>query len=454
MPRFLRTSAFRMTLAYTAVFGLSVLLLLAAIYWTTAQNISRAIDDSITSEIDALAQHYSTRGLGGLVEAIDRRTGPTNISGSLYLLTDPKFRPIAGNVSAWPANATEQGSWVMFPLAGDGTQAAFGRAKGFHLPGGFNLLVGRDTRALDRFQDLMAEAMAWALAVTLVLGLGGGAVVSRRVLARIDGITRGAETIRRGDVSHRMSTTGSGDEFDRLAATLNAMLDQIEHLMTGIRTVSNNVAHDLRSPLTRMRAQLETAVDQAQTVESLRETCTSVLAEADGLLATFNALLSIAEAESGVRLKDAAPVNLGALATDAVELYEPLAEDRQLSLTASATEGASVLGNRELVFQALSNLLDNALKYTPPGGRVHVSVLPPTADHGPVLEVRDSGPGIPPEDRNRVTERFVRLDASRSTPGNGLGLALVSAIARSHGAGLELEDAAPGLAARLVFPRG
>jgi signal transduction histidine kinase len=251
-----------------------------------------------------------------------------------------------------------------------------------------------------------------------------------------------------------MSTTGSGDEFDRLAATLNAMLDQIEHLMTGIRTVSNNVAHDLRSPLTRMRAQLETAVDQAQTVESLRETCTSVLAEADGLLATFNALLSIAEAESGVRLKDAAPVNLGALATDAVELYEPLAEDRQLSLTASATEGASVLGNRELVFQALSNLLDNALKYTPPGGRVHVSVLPPTADHGPVLEVRDSGPGIPPEDRNRVTERFVRLDASRSTPGNGLGLALVSAIARSHGAGLELEDAAPGLAARLVFPRG
>ncbi|WP_404384587.1 sensor histidine kinase [Caenispirillum salinarum] len=452
MPRFLKTSAFRLTLAYTAVFGLSVLLLLTAIYWTTAQNISRTIDEAITSDIDALAQHYNTRGLGGLVEAIERRTGPANVSGSLYLLTDPKFRPIAGNVSAWPANATEQGSWVMFPLAGDGTEAAYGRAKAFRLSAGFHLLVGRDTRALDRFQDLMAEAMAWALAGTLVLGLGGGALVSRRVLARIEGISRGAETIMRGDVSHRMNTTGSGDEFDRLAATLNAMLDQIEQLMTGIRTVSNNVAHDLRSPLTRMRAQLETAVAQGGTAEDLRETCAAVLAEADGLLATFNALLSIAEAESGVRLKDAVSVDLGALVEDAADLYEPLAEDEGLSLTAGPLAGVSVQGSRELLFQALSNLLDNAVKYTPAGGAVRVSVLPPAGNHGPVLEVRDTGPGIAPEDRDRVTDRFVRLDASRSTPGNGLGLALVSAIARSHGAALELDDAAPGLAARLVFP--
>ncbi|MCA1939845.1 MAG: HAMP domain-containing histidine kinase [Caenispirillum bisanense] len=447
LRRFLRTSAFRLTLAYTAVFGLSVLLLLGAIYWATAQNIGRAIDDTIASEIDALAQHYRTAGLAGLVRAIEGRTGPHNVNGGLYLLTDPGFRRIAGNVTAWPANADEIGSWVVFPLAGDGTEAAYGRARAFKLQGGFNLLVGRDTRALDRFQNLMAEAMTWALAGTLVLGLGGGLLVSRRVLARIDGLNRGAETIMRGDVTHRMQTNGSGDEFDRLAHTLNQMLDQIERLMTGIRTVTNNVAHDLRSPLTRIRSQLEQAVARGGSAEDLREAAAQAMAEADGLLATFNALLSIAEAEAGVAVADPVTVDLGALVEDVADLYGPLAEEKGLVMTAAAAQpGLTVQGSRELLFQALGNLVDNAIKYTPAGGTIHVEAAP-----GPALVVRDSGPGIPEADRERVTDRFVRLDASRTTPGNGLGLSLVAAIVRMHRARLDFADAAPGLTARIVF---
>lgn len=446
--RFLRTSAFRLTLAYTAVFGVSVLILLGAIHWATAQNIGRAIDDTIASEIDALAQHYRTAGLAGLVRAIEARTGPQNVSGALYLLTDPHLRRIAGNVTAWPANADEVGSWVVFPLAGDGTEAAYGRARAFRLQGGFMLLVGRDTRALDRFQNLMAEAMTWALAGTLVLGFGGGLVVSRRVLARIDALNRGAETIMRGDVSHRMQTDGSGDEFDRLAATLNQMLDQIERLMTGIRTVSNNVAHDLRSPLTRIRTQLEQAVAQGGSAEELRETAAQAMAEADALLVTFNALLSIAEAEAGVGVASAVAVDLGALVEDVVDLYGPLAEEKGLAMTAAVPDGVAVQGSRELLFQALGNLVDNAIKYTPAGGTIHVAA---TATDAPALEVSDSGPGIPEADRARVTDRFVRLDASRSTPGNGLGLSLVAAIVRMHRARLEFSDNAPGLRARIVF---
>lgn len=451
LPRFLRTTAFRLTLAYTAVFGVSVLILLTLIYWATAQNIARTVDETITAEIDALAQHYRTRGLQGLVEAIEKRTGPGNVSGALYLLTDFRYRPIAGNVSAWPVDAAEQGSWVVFPLAGDGTEAAFGRARAFRLSGGFNLLVGRDTRALDRFQDLMAEAMAWALAGTIVLGLGGGVLVGRRVLARIDAIARGAETIMRGDVSHRMGTTGSGDEFDRLALTLNAMLDQIERLMTGIRTVSNNVAHDLRSPLTRMRARLEAAVTQGETVEDLRETCAEVLAEADTLLVTFNALLSIAEAESGVPLAETVAVDLGALVEDVTDLYGPVAEEAGLTMEAAPAVGLAVQGSRELLFQALSNLVDNAVKYTPAGGRVRVAAE--AGEDGVVaLVVEDTGPGIPAAERDRVLERFVRLDASRTTRGNGLGLSLVAAIVRMHRAALRLEDARPGLRVVVRFP--
>lgn len=467
--RFLRTSTFRLTLAYVAVFGASVLLLLGFIYWQTAQSISRQVDDTVTAEIDALVQHYRLEGLPGVAALITERTGPRNLNGALYLLADPAFRPIAGNVAAWPAAADTHGRWLMFPIGGD--EAAFGRAQAIRLHGGYHLLVGRDTRALDHFQTLMIEAMAWAFMGTLLLGGGGGYVMSRRVLGRIDGITRSAERIMRGDIAHRIPHEGNGgrknnaDEYDRLVDTLNAMLDRIEALMDGVRTVANNVAHDLRSPLTRMRADLEQAVISGGTPEELRTTCESVMAEADALLVTFNALLSIAEAEAGVGLAAPQPVDLRALAEDVVDLYGPLAEDAGLTLTIqnpglnpgpNPGENVSglpiVTGSRELLFQALSNLLDNAIKYTPAPGRITVGVTPRPATRDVDLWIADSGPGIPDADRARVLDRFVRLDASRTSPGNGLGLSLVSAISRLHRATLTLEDAEPGLCVRLRLP--
>jgi signal transduction histidine kinase len=456
-----RSSAFRLTMSYTTLFGLSVLVVLTFIYWTTAQAISRQTDDTITAEIDALYQHYDTEGLDGLVHTIEERTRAQTLAGGLYLLTDASLHRITGNVANWPVAATSANGWLTFGLTGRSDEAAFGRGRSFFLPGGYRLLVGRDMRALERFQSLMVETMAWACAGTLILGIVGGFAFSRRVVARLEAINGTAGQIMQGDITHRVPLSGRGDEFDRLAITLNAMLDQIEQLMAGIRTVTNNIAHDLRSPLTRMRSQLERAMVSAEDAESLRETCAQVIGEADTLLTTFNALLSIAEAEAGTRLSEAAPVDMAALVEDVVDLYGPLAEDDGLTLTMqieATTPAPQVTGSRELLFQALANILDNAIKYTPAPGTIEVRV----GHDGQqiTLEVLDDGPGIPPQDRDRVLDRFVRLDASRSTPGNGLGLSLVVAIGHLHHATLSLHDGIgtqagkPGLGVRMAFPTG
>lgn len=440
-------------MTYTALFGLSVLVLLAIIYWTTAQAITRQTDDTITAEIDALYQHYDTEGLTGLVHTIEDRDSTQGVTGGLYLLTDPSLRRIAGNVSAWPVGAKEMGDWLVFGLTGHSGEAAFGRGRAFLLPGGFRLLVGRDMRALERFQSLMVEAMAWACAATLALGIGGGFAFSRRVVARLEAINGTAERIMGGDITHRVEVSGRDDEFDRLAVTLNDMLDQIEHLMAGVRTVTNNIAHDLRSPLTRMRSELEGAMVAADSAEELRETCGQVITEADSLLATFNALLSIAEAEAGTRLAEAVPVDLVALVEDVVDLYGPLAEDAGKTLLCDQSQQGpvTVTGNRELLFQALSNLIDNAIKYTPSPGTISVRVARP-ADGLPELMVMDDGLGVPVKDRDRILGRFVRLDASRTTPGNGLGLSLVAAICQLHRATLSLGDGLPRPARTTLSP--
>jgi signal transduction histidine kinase len=468
--RLLHTGTFRLTLAYAALFGISVLLVQVFIYWSTAQSISHQVDETVSADIDALTQHFRLEGVSGLIDLIGQRTGQRNLNGALYLLTDATGRPLAGNLAAWPGNADDHGRWLTFPLDGPlgdplgGEEAAYGRAQAVALPGGHHLLVGRDTRALDQFQALMIDAMAWSLAGTLLLGGGGGYLLSRRALGRIDGITRGAERIMRGDIAHRMPRDGSNDEYDRLVDTLNAMLDRIEALMEGVRTVANTVAHDLRSPLTRMRADLERAVLSGGDAEALRTTCEAVMAEADGLLVTFNALLSIAEAEAGVELAAPQAVDLDALVDDLTDLYGPLAEDADLDIrTTGHGYGLRATGSRELLFQALSNLVDNAIKHADrpglltiglaadpgAGGAMGAGAAPDTVD----LWVADSGPGIPESERARVLERFVRLDASRTTPGNGLGLSLVAAIARLHRARLTLEDARPGLRVRLRLPR-
>lgn len=448
----LRTTTFRLAIAYLALFGGSVVLLFGFIYWATAGYMARQMDETIQAEITGLDEQYRQTGIQGLAAVIRQRVARDPAGSQVYLLTDPNFLPIIGNLDRWPDAPESADGWVEFELRDRSTRPGetyLAHARHFHLAGGFHLLIGRDARALQQVQRVMLRAFGWGLAITLGLGILSGLLMSRGALRRIEAINRTSRDIMAGDFARRIPTRGSDDDFDQLAQNLNAMLERIQALMDGIRHVSEGIAHDLRSPLTRLRHRLETARMASDSPEEQRKLVESSIAEADTLLATFNALLRIAEAESGRARAGFAPVELPALVQDAVELYEPVAQERRQTLVASI-QPVTVVGDRHLLSQALANLLDNAIKCTPEGGQIGVSLS--TGPDGPMLTVADNGPGIPPEFRDKVLERFFRLDASRSTPGSGLGLSLVAAVARLHDARLELADNHPGLKVTITFP--
>lgn len=451
--KLLRTSTFRLALLYLALFCLSVLALLGFIYWNTVGFVAGQTDATVNAEITGLAEQYRRTGLTGLRAVVDERS--RNQRFSLYLLASPGPArvPIAGNLDAWPPVETGSGGWLDFvydrPMGAD-IETHQARARHLSLAGGFNLLVGRDVEERRRLELLIQESLLWAMALTLGLGLIGGVVISRNMLRRIDGIARASQEIMAGDFSRRVPVGGSGDEIDRLAGNLNAMLDEIERLMTGLREVTDNIAHDLRSPLNRLRNRLEVTLMQKPSAPAYRAAIGEAVADAEGLLNTFNALLGIARADAGAPGENLEPLDPGMLVRDVVELYAPAAEDKGLTLDHRIDDGLGLNGDRHLLSQALANLVDNAVKYTPAGGRILVAAR---RDGAAVeLSVADSGSGIPPADRARVLDRFVRLDASRHSPGSGLGLSLVRAVARRHGAELRLEDNAPGLRAVLRFP--
>jgi signal transduction histidine kinase len=318
------------------------------------------------------------------------------------------------------------------------------------LSGGYRLLVGRDTYERARFQQIVINALTWSLAGAAALGVGGGLFLSRRMLRRVDQVSRTARQIVAGDLSLRLVKTGSDDEFDRLADSVNRMLDQIERLMDGMRLATDSLAHDLRSPLTRLRGRIEMALREPPDAGTDREALADVLAQAEAALCTFENLLKIAAAEAGTARNDFAVVDLAAIASDAGELYEPVAEDEDIALSVEVPNAAPMRGQPELLAQAVTNLLDNAVKYTPAGGRIAIRVS--RQDGQVAVTVADSGPGIPEDQRARVLERFVRLEECRSTPGAGLGLSLVAAVARLHDGTVTLFDNAPGLGVTLTFP--
>ena len=455
--RLLRSQIFRLALIYLCLFSAAVLGLLGFIYWSTTESVSRQIDKTIDAEIRGLAEQYRQRGTSGLVEVLRRRAATAGATRGLYLLTDRRLTPLAGNLSRWPDVEPDGEGWIAFPLEfpeAEGGGINFGRARIFRLSGDLRLLVGHDIRERTRVSALIRETLVWGIAAIIALTLVGGLLMSRSLLRRIDAINRTSEDIMAGDLGRRVPVTGRGDEFDQLAGNLNAMLDRIERLLAGLKEVSDNIAHDLRSPLTRLRSRLEVTLMERPDTAAYRGAIERTIAEADGLLKTFNALLSIAQAESGAARQAFEPVDLGALLDDVVELYEPLAEEQGLRLAVGTREAASLKGDRHLLFQGLVNLLDNAIKFSPAGGRVTVSLAREGARGGgaAVLSVSDQGPGIPEAARARVRDRFVRLESSRSTPGSGLGLSLVAAVARLHDGELRLEDNRPGLRASLRLP--
>lgn len=451
-PSLFRSLAFRVVVVYVALFALSTGALVAFTYWNTERALDAETDQVIEAEITGLAEQYQRQGLAGLTDVIISRSIRGN--RGLYLLTDRNRRAIAGNLDGWPQVKARPGNFIEFDyqrrIGGDlETRRARGRI--FVLMGGFNLLVARDVHERYETQRLLTTTLPWSVGLMLLLGLAGGALMSRNLLTRLDSINYTSHEIMEGDLSRRVPVTGSGDEFDTLATNLNGMLERIERLMHGLREVTDSVAHDLRTPLNRLRNRLEGTLMRMEEGPQSAE-IEAAVAETDRLIGTFNALLLIAEAEAGAVREAMTMVDMHAVVEGVAELYEPVADEKGIKFELAPSGAVQIEGNKSLISQALANLIDNAIKYTPPGGQVRVAIGE-TSD-GVALSVADNGPGIPDADRNRVLDRFVRLEASRNSPGTGLGLSLVQAVARLHDATLELADNAPGLKATLLFPFG
>lgn len=459
LGKLLRTTAFKLTLVYLGIFVLFAASLLGYFALNTRRLITEQITATVNGEVTGLSEQYSQGGLRRLVIVVDVRS--RRPGSNLYLVTTPTGEGLAGNVGSLEPGVLDRPGWLETNYHRlESPEGAEHRAlvRVVQLAGGFHLLVGRDLDERERLFGIIVNAGKWSLALVIVLGLVGGFFVSRRVLSRIDAMTGTAQTIMAGDLSGRLPVAGSGDELDRLADNVNAMLERIEALMRGLKEVSDNIAHDLKTPLTRLRNRCEQALRSATGEASYRSALESTIAESDELIRTFDALLMIARAESGQARDNMTEFDASAIARDVGELYEPVAEEKGIALKVEAPVAAPVRGNRELVSQALANLIDNAIKYAGPNGKLNgmpaeIVVRADTEGERITLSVADRGPGIADADRARVVERFVRLEQSRSEPGSGLGLSLASAVARLHGGELKLEDNHPGLRSTIALPR-
>lgn len=452
---FLRTTSFRLAAFHLGLFTLSVMVVLGVVYWFTAGFINRHTEETVLREVEELSNVLNERGRIGLLRVISERAsdGRTDM---IYALTTPARDIIAGNLASWPSGDPGSG-WVEFDIKSRKDPGRKRQAVAVILPieGIGWLLVGHDMTDRYLLRGQLLTGLIWAVSLAFAVGMAGAIYMSRRVAERIESINRTIDRITAGAFADRMQVTGSGDEIDRLVTKLNRMLDEIGRLMLGMRQVTDNVAHDLRTPLSRLRARLELAQRDDTLSEAQFSTLEQAIAEIDRLLGVFNAILTIAAAETGRARTDFEAVDLAALAAEVAELYTPLAEERGLSMDVEAAEPVMVSGSRQLLAQLISNLIENAVKYSPEQG--HIRVMAGSDAGRPLLSVADQGPGIPADQREKVLERFVRLEAHRGTPGHGLGLSLVAAVARLHDAALALSDArddtaTPGLKVELRFP--
>ena len=463
LGKLFRTTTFKLTLVYLTVFALFAAFLLGYFAFNTRRLITEQITDTVNAEITGLSEQYRQGGIRQLVLAIDARA--RRPGSSLYLVTTFNGDTLAGNVTALPQGLLDSPGWNetgyrrLDETEGAGHRPHHALVRVFQLPGGFRMLVGRDLDERERLHNIVLGAGRWSIAIVIVLGLAGGLFVTRRVLRRVDAMTETSRTIMAGDLGGRLPIAGTGDELDRLAENLNLMLERIEALMRGMKEVSDNIAHDLKTPLTRLRNRTEEALRMAKSESEYRAALEGTIEESDGLIRTFNALLMIARAESGQAGDSLTEFDAAEIARDIGELYEPLAEQKGLTLKVETEVSAKIRGNRELISQALANLVDNAIKYAEPrerpdgGAPAEIVVRAQNEGERILLTVADNGPGIPESDRGRAVERFVRLEQSRSKPGSGLGLSLASAVARLHGGELTLADNNPGLKSIIALPR-
>ncbi len=458
VPRILLATPFRLFAVYVSLFCAVVAAVFIYVNVAMLGFLSHEAESAVQADYDLLMARYREGGLPPLVNAISEHS--TSSNSALYLLTDGKGRGLAGNLDTIAADLWETQGPAQFsyrkPGSAQSERPAFGIVA--RLPGDLHLIVARDIESQEALKRLLRRALVLGYALIFMIGTVGAVIVSRRVLRRVDAASNTARSIMQGNLAQRIPITGRNDEFDRLSQNLNAMLDRIQDLMAGLKNVSDNIAHDLKTPLHRLRTRAERALQSSRSPEKLEEALGTVIEEADTLIQTFDALLSIARLEAGSRSKSFGPLNICALIRDVADLYEPAAEERGLSLRLSCSGDVMMAGEKHLIGQALANLLDNAIKYALPAPRTEASegakqsdVEIGLEDKGDTVDIviSDRGPGIPKKDRERVLQRFVRLQPSRSIPGSGLGLSLVAAVARLHDGSVSLEDNEPGLRIRL-----
>ena len=446
----MRSAGFRFAAIYALLLALSAAALALFLWWATAGLLDRQTEAAIQADAQSLSERFAAGGLPALVLTIEDRLTQNVEDDAIYLLVDPAGRRIAGNLEHWPQGAAQNGAWYELPIERAGMRS-LAVVQSFDLPGGFRLLIGRDVQVRAQLRALLTDALLWALLVVLAMASVGALVVRslfRRTLANVSAT---AAAIAGGDFTQRVRLSGRGDEFDQLAETINDMLDRMARLMEGVREVSNAIAHDLRTPITRARARLEDAALHAGTAGELRAAIERATADLDGIVAVFQALLRIAEIEAGSRRAAFATLDVAPLLADVAELYGAVAEEKGIALTVQAPArlpayrrpradpagGGQPGGQRGEVLAA---------------GRRGAAVGRARRAAGVEIAVADQGPGIPEADRARAAERFFRGESARNTPGSGLGLALVQAVAQLHGGSLRLADAAPGLVAILSLP--
>jgi signal transduction histidine kinase len=452
MAKLLNTVAFRLAMGYGALVLVAVTVISAVLYFGTVGVLDRETNAKLFAISDRLINHFEARGNTALQQEIQQLlTDGIDQDTEVYLLLGPDGQKIVGNLSAWTGSRTPLDRLADQPVTRDG-RPSISRLLPHELPNGATLVVGRDMQDLHEIEQLVLRALIVGGALAVLLAIGGAVVFRKQLEDLVAAIRRTVQEIEAGDLSRRIPVLDAKDEFTRLNHDINHMLDQIQHLMDGVRNVSNAIAHDLRTPLGRIRSLLDQALRPGTTREQLAETASTAIRGIDELITIFDKLLQIAEAESGTRRQSFQPIALKEIVTGVVELYDAVAEEKGITLIADHNnDEPTTLGDRDLLASAMANLIDNALKYSGITASVRIGAM----EEGNTVSivVRDNGPGIPAEERAKVTRRFYRLDRSRSLPGNGLGLPIVAAISHLHGGTLSLDDACPGLIARITLPR-
>ena len=447
------SSTFKLALIAIGVFGIIVCAIFSYVYLSTASYIRSRSDRAIIADYASLLEAYHRAGRDGVKAAIQQRVADKQFKDSVYLLADSSFAFLSGNLKTWPSSVPGSNEWKEF-RAQEWMSNTAGptllRARLETLPNDDHLLVGRDITDLDDYTNRIKLALISSVVLIFVLAIVASITVTRRTVGRIEAINATSQAIMQSGLDKRIPLRGTNDEWDRVAENLNLMLDRIETLMEEVKHVSDNVAHDLRTPLTRMRGRLEKAYHSPRDRKRDQSLIDETIADLDAVLRIFGSITRLAQIETKAQKTAFRPVNLAAIASEVVELYDPAAEEKGTHLTIVGDPSSHVTGDRDLIFDAISNLVDNAIKHGRAAGRVTVENR--NVNGEAVISISDDGPGIPRDEYENVFKRFYRLEKSRFTPGNGLGLSLVAAVVRLHGARIEMLDNMPGLKVRIWFP--